>query len=185
MWAISFVAFIGASIQSTAAAWLSVHVRGSAMEVALVQSSMYFSMLVMALPAGMLADMFERRHIIVTALAFMSIVATGMGLLAISGSISPSLIIILTLLFGVGATVITPALQATLPDLVPREHISSAVTLNSMAVSSARTIGPGIAGLAISVLLRAHKPLLTLGIPFKRASVTLTSSPGCLVRTTV
>jgi MFS family permease len=152
LWIMSFVAFIGASVQSTAAAWLSVELGGSALQVALVQGSMHFAMLIMALPAGMLADMFERRDVIISALVCMSVIAAVLGTLAITGHAGPIAVIALTFLFGLGATAITPALQATLPDLVPRSHLASAVTLNSIAVSSARAIGPAIAGVAISMV---------------------------------
>jgi MFS family permease len=134
-------------------------------------------MLLMALPAGMLADLLERRHVVIGALSFLGVVAALMGALALTGHITPLGVIALTFVFGLGATTITPALQATLPDLVPPPTLTSAVTLNAMAVSSARAIGPAIAGSVIS-LLGVGWTFLLNALAFATITVALLATTG-------
>jgi predicted MFS family arabinose efflux permease len=69
----------------------------------------------------------------------------------LAGYITPNLLILLTFFFGVSAASLTPAMQATTPDLVPRLQLPSALTLNGMNNSIARSVGPALAGLILGV----------------------------------
>ena len=148
-WAFSFVAFIGASMQSVGAGWLMTQLDPSPQKVSLVQAAFSMSALVMALPAGVLADLLDRRLIMIAALSCLMALAGLLGVVTLNGAITPLLLIALTFLFGLAAATITPALQATTLDLVPRANLASALTLNGMSTSVARAIGPGIAGLIL------------------------------------
>jgi predicted MFS family arabinose efflux permease len=79
------------------------------------------------------------------------IIAVALGLVTLSGAISPNALIALTFLFGTAAAVVSPAMQATTPDLVPRLQLPSALTLNGMNSSIARAVGPGLAGIILGL----------------------------------
>ena len=150
-WIFSFLAFIGASMQSVGAGWLMTQLDPSPLMVSLVQGSFTLSQFLMALPAGVIADLVDRRWVMLGALASMMLSVAALGVITLSGVATPTLLIALTFLFGLAAAGITPAMQATMPDLVSRELLPSALTLNGMTISVARAVGPGLAGLLVAL----------------------------------
>jgi len=150
-WIFSFLAFIGASMQSVGAGWLMTQLDPSPLLVSLVQGSFTFSQFLMALPAGVIADLVDRRWVMLAALGCMMLSVALLGLVSFGGGATPAMLIALTFVFGLAAAGITPAMQATMPDLVSRELLPSALTLNGMTVSVARAVGPGIAGLLLGL----------------------------------
>jgi MFS family permease len=102
------------------------------------------------MPAGVLADMFDRRHLLVAVQAFQVFVGIVLALATALGVMNPSLLLLLTFALGAGATLTVPAWQALIQDLVPREQLHSASVLGSMNVNLARAVGPAVAGLLIS-----------------------------------
>ncbi len=151
-WAFSFLAFIGGSMQNVAAGWLMVELGGSPLQVSLIQGAMSLSVVLAALPAGVLADMRDRRGLMLAALAGMMAGTGAIGLLAWLGLLTPALLLALTFAFGLATAAMTPAIQSTLPDLVPGADLPGAVALNGMSSSAARPIGPGLAGALIGWL---------------------------------
>jgi MFS family permease len=150
-WIFSFLAFIGASMQSVGAGWLMTQLDSSPLLVSLVQGSFTLSQFLMALPAGVIADLVDRRWVMLGALACMMLAVGLLGVITLGGGATPSVLIGLTFLFGLAAAGITPAMQATMPDLVGRELLPGALTLNGMTVSVARAVGPGLAGLLLGL----------------------------------
>lgn len=150
-WLFSFFAFVGASMQTVGAGWLMTELDPSPSKVALVQAAFSLSAFAMGLPAGVIADLVDRRWVMLASLAGLMLFAGVLGLVTLAGWITPNLLILLTFLFGLAAATVTPAMQATMPDLVPREQLPSALTLNGMNNSIARAVGPGLAGLILGV----------------------------------
>ena len=150
-WIFSFLAFIGASMQSVGAGWSMTQLDSSPLLVSLVQGSFTLSQFLMALPAGVIADLVDRRWVMLAALACMMLAAALLGFITLRGDATPAVLIALTFFFGLAAAGITPAMQATMPDLVSRELLPSALTLNGMTVSVARAVGPGLAGLLLGL----------------------------------
>lgn len=151
-WIFSFFAFVGASLQNVGAAWLMVDLGGSPLQVSLVQGIMGLSVVLAALPAGAAADLFDRRRIMLGSLSGLMLATAGTGALALTGLLSPQLLLGLTFLFGAASSLMTPAMQSTIPDLVSRTTLPSAVTLNGMTSSASRSVGPAFAGVLITVL---------------------------------
>ncbi len=149
-WACSFLAFIGAAMQSVGAGWLMTELGGSPLLVGLVQAAYSLSVFLMALPSGVIGDLLDRRVVMLLALTMLMLMAVVTGVCAMLGYLSPTLLLLLTFLFGASAALMTPAMQATTPDIVPRAKLPSALTLHGMAVSAARSVGPGIAGLILA-----------------------------------
>ena len=118
--------------------------------VALVQSAINLPILLLALPAGALADMFERRRIILAAQAGMLAIAVVLAWLALAGSPPAWLVIALTALLACGIATFSPALGASIRETVPRAELAAAVALNILAFNTARTLGPALGGAVVA-----------------------------------
>src|SRR5207245_2158117 len=103
--------------------WLLVSQSGSSLLVALVQTADTLPVVLLALPAGVLADVFDRRLLLIATQLFLAAVEITLAALAVLGLLSPGLLLALTFLGGAGSGVTTPAWQAMIPDLVPRAEI--------------------------------------------------------------
>src|SRR6185503_6434905 len=104
----------------------------------------------LSLPAGALSDVMNRRKLLLFTQAWMFAVATGLALATWLNAMTPALLLVLTFLLGVGAAINGPAWQAMVPELVPRQQLSAAVALSSVAFNIARAVGPAIGGVLIA-----------------------------------
>ena len=123
----------------------------SAAMVALVQTAANFPMILLAVAAGALADMFDRRHVMLTAQFLMLLLSLGLALCALLDMLTPVLLLSFTFLIGCGTALHAPAWQASVGELVPRNQISSAVATNVFGNNIARSIGPALGGAIVSV----------------------------------
>jgi MFS family permease len=94
--------------------------------------------------AGALADVLDRRQLLIVTQVWMVIVSMALGLLTYTGHITPAMLLVFTFLLGVGTAAFGPALQAVLPELVPRQHFALAINMNSIALNVARAVGPAL-----------------------------------------
>jgi MFS family permease len=151
LWVASIFSNVGSFLQAVAASWLMLELTDSATWVGLMAASATLPLLFLALAAGALADMFDRRWVLVTAQSVMGASAAAMAILTTLDRITPTVLLTLGLMLGVGLAFNLPAWQATVPDLVPRGMVASAVALNSVAFNVARAVGPAIGGFLIVV----------------------------------
>ncbi len=151
LWVASIFSNVGSFLQTVAASWLMLQLTGSATWVGLMAASSTLPLLFLALAAGAMADMFDRRWVLVAAQTTMGTSAAAMAILTYMDRITPGLLLTLGLMLGVGLAFNLPAWQATVPDLVPRGMIASAVALNSVAFNVARAVGPALGGLILVV----------------------------------
>jgi MFS family permease len=147
----SVVSDIGAFMQSMGAAWLMVSLKAGPMFVALTQTASALPFFVFALPAGAIGDIVDRRKLILSTETWMVSVAVVLAVLALTGSVSPLLLLILTFALSAGDAFETPSWRAVLPELVTKEDLPSASALNGIEFNFARAVGPGLAGLVIAV----------------------------------
>lgn len=150
LWIAAFASNMGTWIQDVGAAWLMTSLDPSPAMVALVRTATAFSMFLFALPAGALADVLDRRRLLLYSQALMLLAAAALALLTFAGWTTPSLLLALTFLLGVGTALNAPAWYATIAELVPRSEIPPAVALNSASINLARSVGPAIGGLIIA-----------------------------------
>lgn len=150
LWLAALGSNIGTWIENVGEAWLMTSLTTSPLYVALVQTATYVPVLLLGLPAGALADIVDRRKVLLVTQAWMAIVAAVFAACSWSGLIGPNSLLLFTFLLGVGATVNAPAWQAIVPELVPRKQLPAAIALNSMGYNISRAIGPAIGGLLIS-----------------------------------
>jgi MFS family permease len=138
---------------------------------------MSLSVVLAALVSGALADLHDRRRIMLIALAGLMVATGTIGLLAFLGLLTPLLLLALTFVFGLASAGMTPAMQSTLPDLVPAGHLPGAVTLNGMSSSVARSVGPAFAGVLIG-LAGAGATLMLNVLAFVGISIVVARWPG-------
>ncbi|NKB43924.1 MAG: MFS transporter [Alphaproteobacteria bacterium] len=148
-WIAGLFSLIGTWMQGIGSAWLMTDLSDSPLLVALVQSAQMIPSLFLAFIAGSLADMIDRRRYMIIVTWWMIAVTLGMAGLTQLELVTPNLLIVLTLLLGIGGACLMPAMSATLQDIVPRREVVNAVTLNSLSMNISRLIGPALAGLLI------------------------------------
>lgn len=150
MWLAVLVGNIGTWIHDVAAAWVMAENTGSPFMVAAVQSATTLPVVLLAVFAGTLADIVDRRKYLIVAQLWMVLVAGTLATLAHLELLGPWTLIGLTFALGIGAAMAMPAQQATVPELVPRQLLSPAVALSSLSMNIARAIGPAIGGLIVA-----------------------------------
>jgi MFS family permease len=106
----------------------------------------------LAIPAGALADILDKRRYLILLQAWMMIVAAILAIVSFMGKTTPQLLLFLTFCLSAGTALNAPTWQSIVSELVPSKNLVSAITLNSMGVNFSRTIGPAIAGLIIATL---------------------------------
>jgi MFS family permease len=144
------VSDIGTFMQSVGAAWLMVSLNAGPMYVALTQTASALPFFVLALPAGAIGDILDRRKIILYTETWMVAVAVLLAGLTIAGLMSPMLLLILTFALSAGDAFETPTWRAVLPELVPKEDLQAASALNGIEFNFARAVGPALAGALIA-----------------------------------
>ena len=156
---------LGYTMQAAMAAWVMATLTPSALMVALVQSASTAPFLLFGLVAGSLADIMNRRRLIVGTQLVMLLSTALLGLIALTGLVGPVSLLLLTFICGAGFTFYMPAQQASINDLVTREDLPRAVALGAVAFNVARAIGPAIAG-AIAAWFGSGSALLTSSLFF-------------------
>jgi MFS family permease len=145
------VSDIGTFMQSVGAAWLMVSFGAGPMYVALTQTASSLPFFVVALPAGSVGDIVDRRKLILFTEVWMAGIATLLAALTIAGAMTPWLLLAFTFVISAGDALETPTWRAILPELVPRSDLAAASALNGVEFNLARAVGPALAGALIAV----------------------------------
>ncbi|TWF52842.1 MFS transporter [Neorhizobium alkalisoli] len=150
IWIASIASNFGGLIQAVGAAWMMTAIASSQDMVALVQASNALPIMLFSLVAGALADNYNRRSLMLTAQLFMLIVSITLTVFAYLGLLTPWLLLGFTFLIGCGTALNNPSWQASVGDMVPREILPSAVTLNSVGFNITRSLGPALGGAIVA-----------------------------------
>jgi predicted MFS family arabinose efflux permease len=150
LWTATVVSNIGTWMQSAAAGWLMTSLDPAPFTVSLVQVASSLPMFLFALPAGALADVVDRRRLLILVQVVVTVLVAAFGLVVYLSWVTPALLLAFTFLAGAAAASVMPAWQAIVPQLVPRGHLQPAVALNSVGLNISRAIGPAVAGIIIS-----------------------------------
>ncbi|HKK27373.1 MAG TPA: MFS transporter [Gemmatimonadota bacterium] len=150
IWAANVVSYIGTWVQQVAAQWLMTDLAPDPVMVALVQAATGLAMFTLVVPAGALADLVDRRKVLIGCQVWQLLAAAGLGVLTVGGWVTPWTLLLFTLLLGFGAAVNQPAWNAVLPELVPREELPSAIVSTSVGVNVARAVGPALGGALVA-----------------------------------
>ena len=151
LWVAALASNFGGLVQAVGAAWLMTSLTDSQNMVALVQGSVALPIMIFSLAAGVFADNFDRRRIMLIAQAFMFGVSVILTFMAFEGWLSPWILLAFTFLIGCGTALHNPSWQATMGDIVTREELPSAVSLNSMGFNLMRSIGPAAGGAIVAI----------------------------------
>ena len=150
--AANLVSDIGAFMQSVAAAWLMVSLGAGPLNVALIQTATTLPFFVLALPAGALGDIVDRRRLILFTESWMVAAALILAVATIFGVMSSWLLLALTCVLSIGDAVEAPSWRALLPELVERDDLPAASALNGIEFNLARAVGPAIGGLLVAAV---------------------------------
>ncbi len=150
LWLASFTALTASWISDSTAAWLMTSLAGSPLMVALVSSAITLPILLMALPAGAVADLFDRRTVLMATQVWVTLIALVLFAVTLAGRMSAELLLALTFAHGIGSAIRFPVVAAMTPGLVSRVELPSALALHGVTFNGARVVGPVIAGLLLS-----------------------------------
>lgn len=146
-WSSRFVSAMATQVQGVAVGWWVYDLTDDPFALGLVGLAIFLPAVVLALVAGHVADRFDRRRILLTCYSVSTLVAAGLVLCALGGVQQVWPIYILLLVFGTSRAFANPASQAIVPNLVPAQHLGSAIAWNSLAWQTASVIGPALGGL--------------------------------------
>ncbi|MBC6698542.1 MFS transporter [Hymenobacter sp. BT190] len=149
LWIASFVSNIGTWMQNVGAVGLMTELTPSPVLVALLQTASALPVFLLSLPAGALADLVDRRKMLLITQTWMAAVALLLAASTLLGFSNPWLLLTLTFLLGLGGALNNPVWQTVTPELVPRTELAQAIALNSVSFNLARAFGPALGGLVI------------------------------------
>ena len=152
LWIAAVASNTGTWMQNIGAEWLMTGLAPQPIMVALMQTAENAPTFLLALPAGALADIVDRRRLLLFSQSWMLVAATALALLTFFGLVTPLVLLMLTFALGLGSALNAPAWQAIVPELVPRAELPQAVALNSVAFNIARAVGPAIGGLLVAAI---------------------------------
>lgn len=150
IWLASLFTNLGILIQGVGAAWAMTQMTPSADQVALVQTALMLPVMLIAIPAGAIADMHDRRIVGLIALSIELCGATTLTVLAWLGLTTPNLLLALCFAVGSGMALMGPAWQSSVSEQVPSEALPAAVALNGISYNIARSVGPAVGGLVVA-----------------------------------
>jgi MFS family permease len=139
-------------MQSVGAAWLMTSLTTNTLYVALIQTASALPFFLLAIPAGAIGDICDRRKLILGTELWMLLVASVLATVTLTGTITPLLLLLLTFALSAGDALESPAWSAIFPELVPKQELQPALALNGIEFNLARAIGPGLAGFIIATV---------------------------------
>src|SRR5258705_11175161 len=127
LWIADVASNVGTLMHDAAAAWLMTLLAPSPLMVSLVQAATTLPLFLLALPAGALADVLDRRRILLVAQVWMFLAIALLGVLTITGLVQPWMLLAITLAIGAGSAIDLPAWQAVIPETVRRGGLPAGV----------------------------------------------------------
>ena len=151
MWMASLFSNFGSLIQGVGAAWVMTQLTSKVELVALVQAAQAGPVLLFALMAGAIADMYDRRIVALVALGIAFSGSCALTILDLVGVMTPAVLLVCVAVTGVGVSLLSPSWQAAVREQVPIETLPAAVALNAISYNIARSFGPAIGGVIVAV----------------------------------
>jgi MFS family permease len=147
----AFGSNIGTWMQSVAAQWFLVERRSPDVIVALVQTASLGPTLLLGLFAGALADLFDRRRLLILLQSYAVVVALALAVLTYLDRLTPTTLLMFTVAIGCASALAGPDWQAIQPEVVPRDQIPAVSMLGSVSGNASRAIGPAIGGCIVAL----------------------------------
>jgi MFS family permease len=150
LWIAAVASNVGTWMQDVGATWLMTSLTTSTILIALVPAATTLPIFLLAPVAGALADVVDRRRLLLVTQGFMLAASAGLGALTIAGRISAGSLLLFTFLVGMGTALNAPAWQSIFPELVGRRNLPAALALNGIAINLARAAGPALGGIVVA-----------------------------------
>src|ERR1700745_967979 len=150
IWLASLLSNLGLLIKAFVAPWAMTQMTSSADKVARVQTALMLPVMLISMPAGAIADMYDRRIVALVSLSIALSGATALTGLAWLGLVTPQILLVFCFIVGSGMALFGPAWQASVTEQVPAETLPSAVALNGIRYNIARSFGPAIGGIIVA-----------------------------------
>lgn len=149
-WIVTIVSNVGSWMHEVGAGWLMATLSPSPVYVSLIQAASSLPVFLLALPAGALSDIIDRRRYLLVAQLYLVLVASALAIIVFVGTVTPNILVLMTFMMGIGSAMMMPAWAALTPEIVDRPILQPAIALNSMGMNVARALGPALAGIIIA-----------------------------------
>ncbi len=150
LWVATILGNIGSFMRDVASAWLATDLSSSPAAVAMIQAAATLPVFLLAIPAGVLSDILDRRRFLIVIQIALAAVSGTLAFLSWQNGLTIEILIALAFAGGIGAAMMGPTWQSIVPELVPPSTLRSAVALNALGVNIARAIGPATGGLLLA-----------------------------------
>jgi MFS family permease len=150
IWLSVMTSHVANSIQGVGSQWMMTAMDGRADMVGLTFTAMSLPIMLLALVGGAIADMYDRRRVMLVAQLCVATASLLLAVLAYNGQTSPWVLIALVFAAGTALAFFQPAVNASIPALLPRSEISGAIGLNVTGFNVARAVGPAIGGAIVA-----------------------------------
>jgi MFS family permease len=151
-WLGQLISVTGLWMQTVAQGWLILELTGSPFVLGLAAAARSVPVLVLVIPAGIAADRFDKRRIILATNLVATFASGLMGILAILDAIDVPTVLAIAAILGVTNAFELPARQSYVSELVGARHVANAIALNSLLFNSARVVGPALAGILVALV---------------------------------
>ena len=151
-WIASLISNLGTWIHEVGAGWLMASLDSSPQMVAAVRTAMAAPIVLLAIPAGVVADRVDRRKLLILTQLVMFAATATLATMTYNEVVTAWMLLALTVVMGMALVLHVPTWQASIPELVPRREMSRAVALGSISFNLARTAGPAVGGLLIATV---------------------------------
>ena len=150
LWAATVLGNVGSFMRDVASSWMVTELSPSPAAVALIQTAATLPIFLLAIPAGVLSDILDRRRFLIFIQIMLACVSGTLLVLSRTQALTVEYLVALTFVGGIGAALMGPTWQSIVPELVPRSDLKNAVALNSLGINIARAIGPAVGGLLLA-----------------------------------
>jgi MFS family permease len=151
LWGATVISNIGTWMQSAAAGWLMTDLDPHPFTVSLVQVAVSLPIFVFAIPAGALADIVDRRRLMILIQIVVTVFGFAFAIFVRLGQVTPNFLLAFMFLAATSAALIMPAWQSLVRQLVSPQLLQPAIALNVAGVNVSRAVGPALAGIIIAV----------------------------------
>lgn len=151
-WVGQLVSVTGTWMQAVAQGWLILLLTGSPFVLGVAAAARSLPVLFLVVPAGIVADRFDRRLIIIATTVVAMVASTALAVLTLAGSIDVAMVLFLAAVLGVTNAFEMPARQSFVSEIIAKRDLANAIALNSLLFNSARVIGPALAGILVAVV---------------------------------
>ena len=160
LWVATIIGNIGTFVRDVASSWLVTDLSAAPAAVALIQAASTFPIFLLAIPAGVLSDILDRRKFLIAIQLILASASLCLLALSATGLQTVTSLVAFTFVGGIGAALMAPTWQAIVPELVTKGDVKGAIALNSLGINISRAIGPALGG----VLLASFGAAVTYGV---------------------